>query len=98
MSTFCKLSYHRKCKRRGVSGQKSKNLVNVVCEGPLTNFIFMEQEKSSFNQMSSIIQATVPLGDWLEKKKVTAIIIKQQFGFPINYLNPEFHKILLIAF
>ena len=29
---------------------------------------------------------TVPLGDWLEKKKATAIImaiiIKQQFGFP----------------
>ena len=27
---------------------------------------------------------TVPLGDWLEKKKVTAIIIKQQFGFPMS--------------
>ena len=27
---------------------------------------------------------TVPLGDWLEKKKVKAIIIKQQFGFPIR--------------
>ena len=36
MSTFCKLSYHRKCQRRGVGGQKSKNLVNVVCERPLT--------------------------------------------------------------
>ena len=27
---------------------------------------------------------TVPLGDWLEKKNVTAIIIKQQFGFPMS--------------
>ena len=34
--TFCKFSYHRKCKRRGVGGQKKKtNLVNVVCERPL---------------------------------------------------------------
>ena len=30
------------------------------------------------------IQITVPLGDWLEKKKVPAIIIKQQFGFPMS--------------
>ena len=29
-------------------------------------------------------QYTVPLGDWLEKKKVPAIIIKQQFGFPMS--------------
>ena len=28
--------------------------------------------------------STVPLGDWLEKKKVPAIIIKQQFGFPMS--------------
>ena len=27
---------------------------------------------------------TVPLGDWLEKKKLPAIIIKQQFGFPMS--------------
>ena len=27
---------------------------------------------------------TVPLGDWLEKKNVPAIIIKQQFGFAIK--------------
>jgi hypothetical protein len=27
---------------------------------------------------------TVPLGDWLEKKKVPSIIRKQQFGFPIR--------------
>ena len=27
---------------------------------------------------------TVPLGDWLEKKKETALIIKQQFGSPIK--------------
>ena len=34
-STFCKLLYNRKCKRRGVGGQKKTNLVNVVCERPL---------------------------------------------------------------
>ena len=34
--TFCKLLYHRKCKRRGVGGQKKPNLVNIVCECPLT--------------------------------------------------------------
>ena len=33
---------------------------------------------------SKYIPSTVPLGDWLEKKKVTAIIIKQQFGFPMS--------------
>ena len=36
--TFCKLLYHRKCKRRGVGGQKKPNLVNVVCERPLAYF------------------------------------------------------------
>ena len=35
--TFCKLSYHRKCKRRGVGGQKKTDFVNVVCERPLTD-------------------------------------------------------------
>ena len=37
--TFCKLLYHRKCKRRGVGGQKKPNFVNVVCERPLSNFM-----------------------------------------------------------
>ena len=32
---LCKLLYHIKCKRRGVSGQKKPNFVNVVCERPL---------------------------------------------------------------
>ena len=35
MSTFCQHPYHRKCEQRGVGGQKSQNLVNVVCERPL---------------------------------------------------------------
>ena len=26
--------YYRKCKRRGVGGQKTPNFVNVVCERP----------------------------------------------------------------
>ena len=33
--TFCKLLYQRKCKTRGVGGQKKSNLVNLVCERPL---------------------------------------------------------------
>ena len=28
--TFCKFLSHRKCKRRGVGGQKEPNLVNIV--------------------------------------------------------------------
>ena len=35
MCTLCQRSYHRKCQCRGVGGQKSQNLVNVVCEWPL---------------------------------------------------------------
>ena len=35
-STFCKHLYHRRCKRRGVGGKKKTNLVNVVCERPLS--------------------------------------------------------------
>ena len=34
--------------------------------------------------LKNTLYLTVPLGDWLEKKKVAAIIIKQQFGFPIS--------------
>ena len=33
--TFCKPLYHRKCKRRGVGGQKKTNLVKGVCKRPL---------------------------------------------------------------
>ena len=36
MSIFCQRSYHRKCQRRGVGSKKIQNLVNVVCERPLT--------------------------------------------------------------
>ena len=35
LGPFCQRSYHRKCKRRGVGGQKSQNPVKVVCERPL---------------------------------------------------------------
>ena len=41
--TFCKLLYHRKCKRRGVGGQKKPNLVNVVCERPLMQMNSLEK-------------------------------------------------------
>ena len=36
------------------------------------------------NTSNGVLQPTVPLGDWLKKKNVPAIIIKQQFGFPIS--------------
>ena len=42
MSTFCQRSYHRKCQRRGVGGQKSQNLVNVVCERPLIKELLLK--------------------------------------------------------
>ena len=29
-SSFCKLLYHRKCKGRGVGGQKKLNFVNII--------------------------------------------------------------------
>ena len=46
-STFCKILYHKKCKRRGVRGQKKPNLVNVVCERPLrVNSGMPESEKN----------------------------------------------------
>ena len=52
--TFCKLLYHRKCKRRGVGGQKKVNFVNEVCERPLSmswsvTCIFCRWSKYSFN-------------------------------------------------
>ena len=34
--------------------------------------------------MTKKLYHTVPLGDWLEKKNVPPIIIKQQFGFPMS--------------
>jgi hypothetical protein len=34
-STFCKLLFHRKCKWRGVGGQKKPNLLKVACERPI---------------------------------------------------------------
>ena len=40
---FCKLLYHRKCKRRGVGGQKKPNFVNIVCERPPALFTFKGQ-------------------------------------------------------
>ena len=57
--------------------------------------VFVEFDRSeallSLSPLSSHFSAsiqqhgrTVRLGDWLERKKVTAIIIKQQFGFPIS--------------
>ena len=51
MSTFCKRSYHRKCQRRGVGGQKKQNFVNVVCEQPL--ILSYSAEKLQFQTILS---------------------------------------------
>ena len=52
-STFCKVLYRRKCKWRGIGGQKITNLVNVVFERPLMSvtswsFSFDESLKARF--------------------------------------------------
>ena len=43
-STFCKLSYHRKCKRRGIGGKKKSNFVYIVCERPPKVFDIREYQ------------------------------------------------------
>ena len=55
---FCKLLYHRKCKRRGVGGQKKSNFVNVVCERPLEGSWWYEIPCRGVNSQS--IQNCVP--------------------------------------
>ena len=49
-------------------------------------FISMDTPNQLYISLNSIeyMYVTVPLGDWLEKKKFSAIIIKQQFGFPMS--------------
>ena len=41
-------------------------------------------DSDSDEDLDEVCLFTVPLGDWLEKKNVPAIIIKQQFGFAIS--------------
>ena len=59
-STFCKLSYHRECKRRGVGGQKKTNLVNVVCECPLTLKFYLTFNIVLFLSISFSIKRFAP--------------------------------------
>ena len=49
--TFCKLSYHRKCKRRGVGGQKKPNFVNIVCERPLVYMYAFLAQRGGISQI-----------------------------------------------
>ena len=55
MSTFCLHSYHRKCQGRGVGGQKSQHLVNVVCEQPL----FKKYFPVPFKQLCCIVSKII---------------------------------------
>ena len=60
-STFCKHLYHRKCKRRGVGGQKKPNLVNVVCERPLTQWVEILSEAGDIIMVNGfILEKNVP--------------------------------------
>ena len=52
MSTFNQRSYHTKCQHRGLGGQKSQNLVNVVCEWPLIRWKWKAYQKISQNNNS----------------------------------------------
>ena len=57
MSTFCQSSYHRKCQPRVVGGQKKQNLVNVVCERPLSHLLLITELKQNIkNKAISGIQ------------------------------------------
>ena len=63
--TFCKLLYHRKCKRRGVGGQKKTNLVNIVCERPLIIFglvfnIYSTILSSLFRKLLRFLHQSLP--------------------------------------
>ena len=57
MSNFCQCSYHRKCQGRRVGGQKKQNLVNVVCERPLSHLLLITELKQNIkNKAISGIQ------------------------------------------
>ena len=72
-------------------GRRSENMwVHIFIQGlSKEQVLLIYQAKSSglipsSNTLALGLFHTVPLGDWLEKKKVPAIIIKQQFGFPMS--------------
>ena len=69
MSTFCQRSYHRKCQRRGIGGQKIQNLVNVVCECPLTGRCENRyaQPKSTLSEVIS--SESIHFSNWQEFQK-----------------------------
>ena len=64
-SNFCKFLYCRKCKRKGVSGQKKINLVNIVCERLLVQkylvakiniFVHCSISECLANQQATVLQ------------------------------------------
>ena len=85
MSTFCQRLYHRKCQRRGVGGQKkSQNLVNVVCERPLTPKFQATRETlpPSWKNATGIIDSSMSQGV-LSKSLVCSICIKCHWFNPV---------------
>ena len=59
-------------------------LQELTFENEEDNEIDADDEEDDGEYSCNNITSYVPLGDWLEKKKAPAIIIKQQFGFPMS--------------
>ena len=53
-STFCKILYHRKCKRRGAGGQKKPNIVNVVCLSQFLRYITHDSRAKIYLSMEKM--------------------------------------------
>ena len=58
----------------------SFGLHTLTCQIIVQQILLIFGEKNTY----TTLLGTVPLSDWLEKKKAPAIIIKQQFGFPMS--------------
>ena len=62
--------------------KKKSKIEKMLIPFPFSKYVHIRISRKINDTMKILI--TVPLGDWLERKKVTAIIIKQQFGVPIG--------------
>ena len=77
----------RKCKQRRVGGQKSQNIVNVVCERPL--------------RVREILQSSVIKDEWFYKpcfveKRVAAFLTREfyrQSPIPHDFQNTWLEKV-----
>ena len=82
--TFCKLLYHRKCKRRGLGGQKKTNLINVVCERPLVELQDFKCDFNNQNCFGLFFKPIACVASFLcmyTRYSVTSLIFLQAAGF-----------------